>query len=68
MVDNSEVATKGVLDYTTRHSNLYRNTTFIEVVAIFRLAMTPATMQQDIGRLSGTIVGDQDIAFDAMKS
>ena len=29
--------------------------------------MTPATMQQDIGRLSGTIVGDQDIAFDAMK-
>jgi multidrug efflux pump len=24
--------------------------------------------QQDIGRLSGTIVGDQDIAFDAMKT
>jgi multidrug efflux pump len=24
--------------------------------------------QQDIGRLAGTIVGDQDIAFDAMKS
>ena len=59
------------LSWVLRHKRLVLGLTVLTLaVNVFLFIYIPKGFfpQQDIGRLAGTIVGDQDIAFDAMKS
>ena len=59
------------LSWVLRHQRVVLAITVLTLaVNVFLFIYIPKGFfpQQDIGRLSGTIVGDQDIAFDAMKS
>jgi len=59
------------LSWVLQHKRLVLGLTILTLaVNVFLFIYIPKGFfpQQDIGRLAGTIVGDQDISFDAMKS